>query len=322
MAERRVAVIAFLLCCLMSLTPFCVQAASTSDASEPIALDKDCSLTLSFVCNGSALEGVTVNLYRIADVSSDFQYTLTAPFASTDLILNGIQSSGEWNVIRSTLDAYILANGAEADVVAETDSTGRVLFDALKPGLYLAEVGLVAFDGSDYFFDSALVALPGLGTDGLWTYQVAVAPKSEIKPPIETDEEVELKVLKLWKGDDGKNTRPKSVEVEIFKDGTSYERVILSKENNWSYTWSAKKDGASWTVIERKVPTGYTMTVEKRETAFVLTNTYKPKDPDDPSDDPETGDTANIMLYVVLMIVSGGLLIVLGVTGKRNRNEE
>ena len=83
----------------------------------------------------------------------------------------------------------------------------------------------------------------------------------------------------------------------------------------------AKDDGAKWTVTERNTPYGYTATVENRDTAFILTNTYTPENPDEPHGSPQTGDTSNIMLYVVLMIVTGSMLIILGIIGKRNSYE-
>ena len=110
--------------------------------------------------------------------------------------------------------------------------------------------------------------------------------------------------------------------MEIFKDGESYKKVELSQDDNWSYSWSAKDDGAKWTVIERNTSSCYTMTLEKRGNSFVLTNTCTPKTPDEPIDTPQTGDTSNIMLYVILMIVSGSMLIILGIIGKRNAHEE
>jgi hypothetical protein len=256
-----------------------------------------------------------VRLYKIADVSADFQYSLTAPFSNSGLILNGVQSVSEWNVIRSTLETHILAYDVDADFTGVTDQDGQVCFQALKPGLYLATTEQVIQNDWIYAFDSALVALPGLGTDGLWQYEVAVTSKSKAIPPAETDEEIEFKVLKLWKGDKGRSDRPQSIEVEIFRDGVSYQTVILSEENHWTFSWFAKDDGATWKVVERNVPTGYTMMVEERETSFVLTNTRPP----DKSDILQTGDTTNIMLYFVLMNVSGIMLIVLGIAGKRKR---
>ena len=318
MAKRRMGIIAFILCICLYLIPCQVQAASTSDAKEPISTNENCSLTISYCSGGIAFSELPVNLYKIADVSADYQYTLTSSFEKSNLILNGIQTVGEWNVIRSTLETYILANDITAGFNAKTDFEGKASFDALKPGLYLAITERIIQDETTYVFDSALIALPGLGADGLWQYQVDVTSKSEIIPPSRDDEEIELKVLKLWKGDGGSSARPATIEIEIFRKGTSYQTVTLSENNHWTYTWSAKDDGSDWKVVERNIPTGYTMTIEERETSFVLTNTLNRDVPDNP-DSPQTGDTSNILLWVILMIVSGSMLIILGITGKRNR---
>jgi hypothetical protein len=315
MAKRRVAVIVLLLCLCLSWLPCYAQAASTADAKEPISPDKDCSLTIAYRYDGQSFSNHPVRLYKIADVSADFQYTLTAPFANSGLILNGVRSVSEWNVIRSTLEIHILTYDVDADLTGVTDQDGQVCFQALKPGLYLAITEQVIQHDWIYAFDSALVALPGLGADGLWQYEVAVTSKSKAIPLAETDEEIAFKVLKLWKGDKGRSDRPQSIEVEIFRDGVSYQTVILSEENHWTFSWFAKDDGATWKVVERNVPTGYTMMVEERETSFVLTNTRPPDKPDIP----QTGDTTNIMLYFVLMNVSGIMLIILGIAGKRKR---
>ena len=320
MAKRRMAVIIVLICLCLRFSPCYAMAASTTDASEPINLNRECILTLTYTCDGTAFEDLSVKLYKIADVSSDFQYTLTSHFEPSELILNGVRTNDEWNVIRSTLEAHIIADNIQADTIARTDSKGIVCFESLKPGLYLATVGTVTGKELTCFFDSALVALPGLSADGRPQYQVTVASKSEMIPP--SDKEIELKVLKLWKGDEGRNSRPKNIEVEIFRDSASYKKVVLSEDNNWSYSWTAKDDGAKWTVIERNTQSRYTMTAQNRDTSFILTNTYTPTKPDGPSDAPQTGDTSNIMLYVILMIVFGSILIILGIIGKRNAHEE
>ena len=315
MAKRRVAVMACLLCLCLFRLPCYGQAASAAAAKEPISPDKDCSLTISYRYDGKNFRNHPVKLYKIADVSAEVQYSLTAPFADSGLILNGVQSVSQWNVIRSTLEAHILANGVSADFTAVTEQDGQVCFRGLKPGLYLAITEDVLQDEWIYAFDSALVALPGLDAGGLWQYDVAVHSKAQAIPPAEADEELAFKVLKLWKGDHGRSDRPQSIEVEIFRNGVSYQTVVLSEENHWSFSWVAKDDGATWKVVERKVPAGYTVTVEERETAFILTNTRPPDKPNIP----QTGDTTNIMLYVVLMNVSGMVLIGLGIAGKRKR---
>ena len=319
MNNKKVGIIVFLLCLCIHLMPHQVMAASTSDAVEPILPDNECSLTISYCYGETAFSDMQVKLYRIAEVSADFRYTLAQSFAASGLILDGIRTSGEWDVVRSTLEAHILAYNIAPEFTSVTNEDGQVSFESLKTGMYLAIVNQVEQDDLHYRFDSALIALPGLGSNGRWQYQVSVNAKGEILPPVDPDENVELKVLKLWRGDENRNVRPESIEVEIFCNGISYETVILSEENHWAYSWSAKDSGASWTVVERNVPQGYTMTVEAREGAFVLTNTWTPTEPEIPVKPPQTGDTSNVLLYVLIMVVSGSGLIILGITGKKSR---
>lgn len=313
--KKRTGIIAFLLCLCISLIP--CHAASTMDAVEPIIPENECSLTLSYCYGQTAFSDVGVKLYRIADVSADFRYTLTTAFETSALDLNGVQSAGEWSVIRYTLEAHVLVNAIEPYAASATDKDGRVYFGALKSGMYLAIVGSITQDDLTVDFDSALVALPGLDSDGLWQYNTLVNAKAELLPPIDPDGKTELKVLKLWKGDEGRADRPKSVEVEIFKNSVSYKTVVLSEENNWSYSWIEKDDGASWMVVERNIPNGYRATVEQREEAFVLTNTRVTDDPDTPDKPPYTGDTANLLPYILLFAGAGSMLVILGIAGKR-----
>ena len=317
MANKKIGILALVLCFCICLMSYHAQAANTADAVEPILPEKPCTLTISYCYDGTGFADVQVKLYQIATVSAQFSYTLTPDFEASGLNLNGIQTAGEWNVIRSTLEAYILVNGVAPDAVTTTDQAGNAGFDALQTGLYLAVVEEVVRDQLHCCFDSAMIALPGLGTDGHWQYEVSVEAKGEALPPIEPDETIEMKVLKLWKGDEDTANRPQSVEVEIFRDGVSYETVVLSETNHWSYSWSAKDDGATWLVVERNVPEGYVMTMEQRGDAFVLTNTLKSDDPINPDNPPETGDTFNVLFCVLLMAISGSALVILGLTEKR-----
>ena len=317
MIKRKLEIIILLLC--LCLLPSRVHAAPATDVKAPISPEADCSLTVHYRTDGTAFPGQLVNLYKIADVSADFQYTPTTDFASAGLALNGIQTTGEWNVIRTTLESHILAEGLKPDLSTTTNHDGTACFDALKPGLYLAVADIAVLDSWVYSFDAALIALPGLGTDGLWQYQVSATAKYQAIPPVIPDDVLQLKVIKLWKGDENQTSRPRSIEVEIFCNGVSFQLATLSADNNWSYTWAVPDDGASWKVVERNIPAGYTVTVEERNTTFVLTNTFTPDSPDDPSTPPKTGDSSHILLYIVLMYISGSMLIILGLIGKRKR---
>lgn len=311
MVKRKYGLVIGLLfvCLCLLLTP--VRA-----ADEPIDPARAGVLAITYQYDGVSYPDMQVDLFRIATVDANARYTLTEQFAPSGLIVNDIRTTGEWNVIRQTLEAYIWANTPAPDVTGTTGLGGQIFFSDLTPGLYLAIPVQTDLSCS---FVSALVALPGRGADGHWIYQVAVTAKAEALPPIEPDEELQLQVVKLWKGDEGKKTRPQSIQIEIFREGVSQEIVTLSEETQWSYSWTAKDDGATWAVMEKNVPAGYTMTVENREHTFVVTNTYDQPQPDQP---PKTGDSFNVMLYLILMMVSGSMLIILAIAGKRNSHEK
>ena len=312
MVARRLAIIGLLLCLCLACLPCSTQAVSTADASEPLSPEKACSLTLSYTCNGITFGNLQVKLYKIAAVTAEAYYTLTPNFQFSGLEINGIRTTGEWDMIRSTLEAHILADDISPNATAKTDSHGLVTFDELEPGMYLVISEDGVYNELPCIFQPALVALPGLDEDGCWQYDICISPKPQLPPPVEPDE-LRFQVLKLWKDRGHEKKRPESIKVEIFRNGESYEIVILSEENNWSYHWTAPADGARWMVAERNVPEGYILTVEDRTTTIVLTNSV----PKDPPGNPQSGDSANILLAVVLLNLSGAGLIALGLYRKR-----
>lgn len=271
---------------------------------------------MTYAYNGTAFSGMSVSLYKIADVSSEYQYTLTADFLPTGLQLNGVTTTGEWNTIRTTLESYIAAKGISAHLVQSTDANGQVSFLNLTPGLYLVAAVQCAKNGVWYSFDSVLTAVPDLNADGTWNYDVHGTLKADVDTP--SGGKLSYKVLKLWKDSGTASNRPTSIEVDIIRNGKIVETVVLSETNHWSYSWSAEDDGSTWQVAENPVPDGYVMTVEQRVTTFTILNSKsdQPSAPSSP-DSPQTGDTFHAGFYGMLMCISGIVLVLLGITGKR-----
>ena len=216
MAGRRLAVSVLLLCLCLWLLPGMAQPVHA--AEEPLNPQRNCVLTLTYAGGGAGFSGLPVALYRVAGVDPDCHYTLTAPFAGSGLVLNGLRTQGEWNTVRTTLEGLILAGQTAPAVTGTTDSAGQVTFDRLTPGLYLAIPQEASRDGWTYCFDSALISLPGRSDRGEWQYQVAVTAKSQALPPVQPDSDIQLSLLKLWRGDT-EEQRPRQVEIEIYRDG-------------------------------------------------------------------------------------------------------
>ncbi len=334
------------ICLCIYFLPCTAYAASTADANEPIITSAACSLTLNYAHNGSAFSDLKVQLYCVATISSDFQFSLADVFQETSLTINGVSSIDEWAAMRNTFESYIVANQIAPDSTKNTDDMGSVTFgsltpdESLTPGMYFVMPVRFSDNGVYYNFDSALIAVPGLGENGSWVYDVAAAPKPDVVIP--TWKYENYKVIKLWSDNGDSNKRPAFIEADIICNGEIKETVILSAENNWSYSWTTVDNGDIWHVVERNVPEGYIMTVEEHATSFTIINTIPdtsdqtdvagdkdtPDDDDPPEvagdkdtidddDSPKTGDTTNIGLYVMLMCFSGLTLVILGATARR-----
>lgn len=316
---RKNRILCMVLCLCFCLMPCIAAAASTTDANEPIITSEKCSLTLNYAHGETTFSGLPVSLYHIADVSADFQYTLTKAFRKTELTLNGVSSTREWNEIRSTLESFIVSKDLDPDREMSTDRWGSVRFKDLAPGLYLVMPVKHSKGGVRYSFDSALIAVPGLDSRGSWTYDVTANPKPSIYRPEGNGgsyEDETYRVTKLWRDQGNRKNRPSSVKVDIICNRKIVKTVTLSAANNWSYSWTAEKNGDSWNVAERTEVDGYQSSVKKTGTSFTVINTIpgttKP---------PDTGDSSHIGLYILLMSVSGLALVILGAAMRRNAEE-
>ena len=283
-------------------------AISTADAKEAIDPTKECSLELTLRSETKVYGGLTVRLYQFADVSADFQFAAAGSFAGYPLRINGIQASSEWDALASTLGSYIVADKITPDASAVTDENGVVLIEHLPVGLYY-----LAFSGEgSAVFAPFILSVPSLGEDGCWIYDVSALPKPGEEPePGSTT----YTVIKEWKNIEQIPAahRKTSVIVELYKNGELCETVTLSGKNNWTYTWESAEEDV-WTVAEREITGKYSVTIEKDQTTFTVTNTFE-GDPQDPKD---TGDAVRPFWWCALLLALG---IALWLTGLKKHEE-
>lgn len=277
----------FLRLCLLLLLCPCLLA-TPSRAYERIDTGRETALTVFFGREGQGFPGVTFRLYRVAEVSESARFTLTEEMERYPVTFRGLDSAG-WRALAQTLDAYIARDNLAPLQTVQTDSGGRAAFAGLPTGLYLVTGEAYETGRNTYTPEPFLLCLPNLGEDGAWDYEPAVSCKydSETTPDSpgggggEKPETTERRVLKVW--EDGEDdARPESIVVQLLKDGEVYDTVTLSQANNWRHTWTRLDADARWQVVEYQTPAGYTVLVEREETAFIMTNTLETEIPEEP----------------------------------------
>ena len=314
-------VLAFAMC-LMGLTPI----PAFADDVSAIAAESG-SITVNYVDGDTPIAGAKVSLYHVADWAPNSDrdtFTPVSPFADSgkyplDWSLLNSGGSGDYQQFATTLVGLIEKNKPAATDTAATDAAGGARFSGLLKGLYLVLIDAYD-DGSISCGPSyVLVALPSKSADAAdaMTMDVALEPKNdcETTPPTPPTETVKKKVVKVWKGDSAAN-RPGKIVVQLLQDGTVIDEVELNASNNWTHEWTDLPAGHDYQVVEKTVPDGYTVLMDRENDVITITNTYTPPStpPATPpsSNVPPIGETgSNVVVAAIGAGVLGGLGLIL-----------
>lgn len=250
------------------------------------------SLALQYKQGEECFEGVEVFAFRIADSFEDGTYELCEPFSGYPVSIHGITSQTEWKRVANTLSSYAAADEIEAHLSAVTDGEGKVSFEKIEKGMYLVLSVTCESERGRAVFESFVCIVDGDET---------AFPKCESFTPAEA--EVEYKVVKQWK-DSAKDSRPEKIEIEILKNGERFETVFLTPEGDWCYKWTAKESDR-FSVVERNVPEGFSVSIFEKEDTFVVTNTGE-----DSPDAPQTGESLILELWLLVACICGAGLLV------------
>lgn len=286
--------------------------AMTAVASGNIETGHQGSLSVQFEENGIGFADVAFSIYRVADISEDGTYTLTGDFAQYPVLLENLDSSG-WRALAQTLDAYAARDEIASLMTRRTGLDGSFRITGLSTGLYLISGGQYMDEDTVYTPEPMLVSIPGLAADGTWTYDIDVSCKFEREDT--TDLPVSRKVQKVWKDDGNEEKRPEEITVQLLENGNVVDTVVLSRANNWEYTWNGLDSSSKWQIAEEGVPDGYTVTTTQEGNIFVLTNTYPGKQP------PTLPQTGMLWWPVPLLAFSGLLLIVAGLVVRHRQRD-
>ena len=286
-------------------------------AAVQVDLNRECSLTVSYTRNGEVFEGLEIDIFRVAELSSDGEYRLLEPYSGYPIRIHEITSQQEWQETAQTISSFVTADQIAPYRTQKTNTAGQAVFTGLETGLYMVKGTTAQYQNTMVIFQDFMIYLP-TPVDGEYDYDMVASPKytEHVQPEKYT-------VMKLWKDSGNSDQRPKEIRVDIMKDDTLWQSVILSTANNWAYSWEVTDKNGVWSVIERDVPEGYQVSIANQQTTFVITNTKEPEPSDPPpAEPPKTGDTVPLMRYVIMMCISGFALILIGILRQKEMNYE
>ena len=232
--------------------------ADTSDNIVDFSKKGSISITLGEDEENIKVSGADVTIYKIADAyskDSNLAFNYHESLKDYELELNG------GNISEKVLE--IIANNEIINFSATTNELGTVIFTDLDLGLYLV-IQTNRVEGYSKI-DPFLVFIPEI-IDNIWVYDVNAEPKVDIIRLFD------LSVEKVWNVSTNINI-PESVIIELLINDEVIDTVTLNNKNNWTYTWRQIELSDKYSVKEKEVPSGYTVTYSREGNKYIVTNT-------------------------------------------------
>ncbi len=309
---KRLAAALLVLVMLLTMLP------AQAFAAGRIDMNADSSLTISYTDKEIPLVGADFSIYLVATVNNSGTLTTTTDFTNFNVDIYG-ENEGAWRALASTLEGYVLRDNVKASASGETNRNGQLILNNPVKGLYLVLGNRYVYNDRVYETEPFMVMVPTIDVESdEWLYDVVVKPKHESWEIPEEDETITRKVVKVWDDKGYSKQRPKSVIIQLLRDGRVYDSVKLNDDNNWRYTWKDLDDDYRWSVVEKESEElkNYTVSITREGKTFIITNTYEEDLPVKTEEDlPQTGQ----LWWPVPALFAGGLLLIIfGLIRRRN----
>lgn len=229
------------------------------------------AIRAEYLIGGNPAEGVRFDLYRTGSWERETMIW-EEPFAGYSMEFDADRSLE----IAATLKDLIIRDGLEPMSSIRTDEDGIAPFEGLAPGVYLI-IGEEHGDEYDKYVPQPMMCILYDDEDAELTVKHAYTHTGK--------ETINASVLKIW-DDNGYAGRPDAATVQLLKDGEAYDEQVLDAGNNWRYAWTGLEAEYRWTVVEKSVPDGYTVSYDASGTRTAITNHRKDDPPPPPP--PET----------------------------------
>ena len=213
-------------------------------------------------------DDVNFDVYHVASRQGDGTWQPTEKFGGYQINFE----TADMRDVAVTLSGYVIRDKVKSTASQKT-SANQCSFAGLSHGLYLVMGESVSKDGATHTPVPALVEV----TNANMTIEI----KDESTPEEEQPSTVSCSVEKIWVGT---GEHPQSITVQLIKDDTVAEEVVLSAEIDWCHTWDELDADHTWQVIEKKVPENYVVSIVQDNLQFSIINTQNESEvPDTPT---------------------------------------
>lgn len=255
--------------------------ANTAVNAAANALSSPYSLRIACLDGEKPLAGASFLLYRVGEADSPLR--LAAPYSDYGVITQDTP----WESLQDKaelLGSYIQRDKLAALEEQKSDGKGQLSFQGgesgLQRGLYLI-IGK-RFTSGAYTYTARPFFAVVPGTEGERSPLVYPKWKRDRQPTGDRDRPsysyLTLTAVKRWKGTEPPGGFP-SVTVQLLRDGDVYRERVLSPANGWKVRFSGLREDYEWRIVEKSVPSGYTLLTEQEGNSVLLINERREEPP-------------------------------------------
>ncbi len=270
------------------------------------------NLTIIFAdTEQNALANAKFKVYKIADISEVGAYTTVDKFKEYNFTYD-FQDQQGWNELLDTVSECVENNNLACDNEIYTNENGIAKIENMDLGLYFVSAENLVVGARTYTPQNFFVSLPDMKEQDVWEYDVSIYPKYTLD--IDDSKITDKRVIKKWMDEGYSENRPSKIKVSLLKNGVLYDEVILSDENDWTYTWKDLDDTYEWSVYETMddiSSTKYRNDISYENDTFYITNIYNVP----------LADTGQLWWPVPILIGSGLVLIAISLVCKRREKK-
>lgn len=237
-----------------------------------VSCENDTVRSIQLICRKDdvVLTGMKWRIYRVGERSGS-GIALTGAFAAYPIDTGNIT---EENVeqIAKTIASYAVVDEIAPVAEGQTDKNGELVFSGLSKGVYLAVGKTLQVD--ETFYVPSTLLLEANDSDVIFSYDAY--PKFAYITLSNTVESYTVK--KVWINDTPDSIpHPTYVTVDLYCNDRIFDTVTLNEENNWEYRWNDLAPVNDWYVVERYIPTNYTVIIDFNSNQYLIKNSYAPE---------------------------------------------
>lgn len=147
-------------------------------------------ITVKYICDDVKIEGMSVNIYKVAGFAKDGSFVKTSSFKSCSTDINEYRTASQWQEAADEFASYIINNKISPLIGKKSGSKGSAVVKNLTDGLYLIAPSGLVYKDNGYVVQPIMFELPAKNSNGKQVRKLIINAKMKSVKPEKVAEEL------------------------------------------------------------------------------------------------------------------------------------